>query len=237
MCWFCRCESTGKNQAARGHGPSQQWLDWQNQAKSFEAIAAYEWTFNFLVLPNGSESLEGMVVTKDYFQALGLKPMLGRTFVDSEDGTAPANVIILGYNLWQRSFSGDPNIVGKIIHISRQDPLTVIGVMPPGIRFLPSPGASKKPNYSINTQVDFWEPVLPNPNNKKQPSWDIIGRLKPGATVDGAQAELRVIISGEAQAEKDFEGVTAELQPLTTEMNRDGSRILLPLFGAAAWFF
>src|SRR5215472_6342758 len=54
-----------------------QWMEWQKQAKSFESFAAYAWTFNFLIRSDGSESMEGMAVTRDYFRVLGLKPFLG----------------------------------------------------------------------------------------------------------------------------------------------------------------
>jgi putative ABC transport system permease protein len=80
-----------------------QWMEWQKEAKSFEAIAAYDWSFNFLVLTDGSESMEGMWVTKDYFHVTGLQPMIGRTFLEFETGATPAPVIILGYELWQRN--------------------------------------------------------------------------------------------------------------------------------------
>ena len=80
--------------------PASQWLDWQKQSKSLEAIAAYDWSFNFLVLPEGSESLEGMWVTRDYFRVVGLQPILGRTFVESETGVKAPPVIILGYEFW-----------------------------------------------------------------------------------------------------------------------------------------
>ena len=53
---------------------AQQWMDWQKEAKSFEGIAAYGWTFNFLIRNDGSQSIEGMVVTKDYLQIVGLQP-------------------------------------------------------------------------------------------------------------------------------------------------------------------
>jgi putative ABC transport system permease protein len=86
-----------------------------NASEVIRAIAAYDWSFNFLVLPNGSESLEEMHVTKDYFRVAGLQPLLGRTFAESESGTKPAPVIILGYNLWQRRFNGDRNIIGKTL--------------------------------------------------------------------------------------------------------------------------
>ena len=126
-----------------------QWTDWTKDSKSFESIAGYAWTFNFLMSNDGSESIEGMVVSRDYFRVTGLQPMLGRTFLDSETGSPPAPVILLGYDLWQRKFNGDPNIVGKTIRMSRRDtPPTVIGVMPHGIRFLPSPAQAQEPNYS-----------------------------------------------------------------------------------------
>src|SRR3984893_5774400 len=66
------------------------WMEWQKEAKSFDGIAAYAWSFNFLVRSEGSESIEGMVVTKDYFRVAGVQPMLGRTFVESETGAGPA---------------------------------------------------------------------------------------------------------------------------------------------------
>ena len=53
-----------------------QWLEWQEQSKTFATFAGYAWTFNFLIRPDGSESVEGMVVTRDYFRVAGLKPIL-----------------------------------------------------------------------------------------------------------------------------------------------------------------
>src|SRR5581483_6056279 len=84
---------------------AKQWLHWQKRAQSLESIGAYDWTFNFLVLSDGSESLEGMLVTRDYFHAVGLQPLLGRTFVESETRPGANPVIILGYNVWQRKFN------------------------------------------------------------------------------------------------------------------------------------
>ncbi|MGH9768527.1 MAG: ADOP family duplicated permease, partial [Blastocatellia bacterium] len=140
-----------------------------------------------------------------------------------------------GHDLWRRKFNGDPNIIGKTIRINRRDtPPTVIGVMPPGVRFLPAPGAAKEPNYNVNAQVDFWVPAAPNPERLKQPGWNVVGQLQSGARLDAAQAELAVITARQAQADRDFEGFTARTQSLTAEMNRDGRRILLPLLGAAA---
>src|SRR4029079_18317041 len=84
-----------------------QFLDFRNESKCFEMIAGYDWTFDFLTLQDGSESIRGMGVTKDYFKLLGISPALGREFTESE---APVKsweptVIILGHNLWQRRFN------------------------------------------------------------------------------------------------------------------------------------
>src|SRR6185503_8324508 len=72
--------------------PAAQWQEWQREAKSFDAIAAYQWTFNFLVMPDGSESMEGMRVTREYFKVAGIQPMIGRAFneADTPDGPATA---------------------------------------------------------------------------------------------------------------------------------------------------
>jgi len=212
-----------------------QWMEWQQQARSLEAIAGYGWSFNFLVSNDGSESMEGMWVSRDYFRALGVRPILGRTFDESESGAHPKAVIILGYEFWRRKFNGDRQILGKTIRISRWNtPPTVIGVMPPGIRFLPSPGASQEPNYDLNATVDFWIPAQIDPARLKNRDWDVVARLKEGAGLPQAQAELTMLNAREVRADREFEGFTPQLQSLTAVLNRDGSRILLPLLGAAA---
>ena len=101
----------------------------------------YRWTFNFLVLPDGSESLGGMAVSRNYFHLLGLKPMLGREFLDAEPARPnwPPTAVIIGYDLWQRRFNKDPGIVGRAIRMRPMPtPLQVVGVMPPGLRFRPT---------------------------------------------------------------------------------------------------
>ena len=215
---------------------AQQWMDWQKNTKSFDGIAAYDWTFNFLIRNDGSQSMQGMEVTKNYFQVMGLRPAVGRGFADSDFGQGPVKAVLLGYEFWQKAFGGDPQIIGKTVRISRFDVTmpTVIGVMEPGVRFLPSPGAAKEPNYDVNATVDFWMPAIPDPKYLKEPYWNVVARLQDGVSLQRGQQELAVLTSEEAQTEKRFEGFTPQLEPVTQEMNRDGQRILLPLLGAAA---
>ena len=223
-----------KMESPRGW-PSQQWQEWKNEAASFNGIAGYDWTFNFLIRSDGSQSMQGMDVSKDYFRVMGLKPIAGRGFEESDFGQGPVKAILLGYEFWQRAFGGDTQIIGKTVRISRWDvPPVVIGVMEPGVRFLPSPGAAKEPNYDVNATVDFWAPADTDPKYQKNPDWNVVARLRDGATPQKAQQELAVMTAREARAEKQFEGFAPQLEPVTDEMNRDGKRILLPLLGAAA---
>ncbi len=215
--------------------PAQQWLEWQKEAKSFAGIAGYYWQFNFLIRNDGSQSIQGMAVAKDYLQIMGLHPVLGRSFAEQDFGQGPVKVILLGYEFWQRTFNGDPQIIGKTVRISRWDvPPTIIGVMPRGVRFLPSPGAAKEPNYNVNALVDFWSPAEPDPKYLKAPYWNVVARLKDGVTPQQGQGELTVLTAREAQAEKQFEGFRPQVQSLTDEMNEGGRGILFPLLGAAA---
>lgn len=223
-----------KMESPRGWA-AQQWMAWSQEAKSFQGIAAYDWTFNFLVRNDGSQSMQGMEVTKDYFHLMGLRPMAGRGFANTDFAQGPVRAILLGYEFWQRALGGDPAIIGKTVRISRwQVPPTVIGIMEPGVRFLPSPGAAKEPNYDVDATVDFWVPFEPDPKNLKEPGWNVVARLRDGTPPSQAQQELSVLVAREAQTEKTFEGFAPQLQSLTDEMNRDGRRILFPLLGAAA---
>lgn len=155
-----------------------QWISWR-QARSIDPPEMYRWTFNFLVLPDGSQSMGGMFVTPGYFRLLGLRPLVGREFRDAElarPNVAPS-AVILGYNLWQRKFNGDPNIIGRTIRISRMPaPVPVVGIMPPGLRFLPDPGASAEPNYDLNAYVDFWFGFAPDESRHTSAAGNAIQR-------------------------------------------------------------
>jgi putative ABC transport system permease protein len=230
-----RARTDGQKEENPRGWPSQQWSEWQKEAKSFAGIAGYFWQFNFLIRNDGSQSIQGMAVSRDYQQIMGLRPALGRGFAAQDFAQGPVKVILLGYEFWQRTFNGDRQIIGKTVRISRWDlPPTVIGVMPPGVRFLPSPGAAKEPNYNVNALVDFWSPADPDPKNRKDPDWNVVARLKDRVTAQQGQGELAVLTAREAQAEKEFEGFRPQLQSLTDEMNQGGRSILFPLLGAAA---
>lgn len=218
--------------------PAVQWQQWQEESKSFEAIAGYGWTFNFLVLPDGSESIEGMWVTPDYFKVTALQPVLGRTFNDSDAASNLKTSVILGNDLWRKRFGGNPGIVGQSVRISRfSEPLTVVGVMPADVRFLPSPEVSSEPYYNVDAKVDYWLPARPDPNRLKQPDWNIVARMRAGADLKTARAEVAALVARQIHDEPDFAGVQARLQPLEIQMNKEGSRLLMPMMAAVALVF
>ena len=217
-----------------------QWTSWRTESRTLNAVALYRWTFNFLVLPEGSESLSGMVVTGNYFQTMGLKPVLGREFLPAELSRpkVPPTAIILGYELWQRKFNGDPAIIGRTIRISRMPaPLPVVGVMPAGVRFLPDPANASEPNYDADARVDFWFGIAPDESQPRARGWNTVARLAEGVTVDQAQRELTAFAPRHADANPDLRNVTATARPLLQELNQEGRALLLPLFGAVALVF
>ena len=131
-----------------------QWNAWR-QAQTIEPPAVYRWTFNFLVLPDGSRSMGGMVVTPDYFRVLGIRPMLGREFTDAELSrpNVPPTAIIIGHDLWQRQFNGDPGIIGQTLRMSRMPaPLPIVGVMPPGDQVPPRSRGARRSRTTTSTR-------------------------------------------------------------------------------------
>ena len=105
------------------------YLDWKAQNQSFEHLAIYSWWSTNLTGIDSPERIQGMAVTANFLDALGVKPIMGRNFSAEENEQGNDNVAILTYGLWQRRFGGDPNIVGKTITLS-SNVCTIIGVLP-----------------------------------------------------------------------------------------------------------
>jgi putative ABC transport system permease protein len=173
-------------------------LDWQKQSRSFEDLAvvrSQEATFQQV---EGVEHVEGMCVSTNLFSLLGWEPLLGRTFLPEE--TWPNHhYVVLGYDFWKRHLNGDEAILGKAITLRgiQSSACTVVGVMPPGIRFLEAKN---------DTFVDFWIPVdrdLPELQRGGRGClrWHVVGRLKKGVNVREAQAEMGGISERIAKAE------------------------------------
>ncbi len=215
-----------------------QWRAWRAAGPGLDT-ALYRWTFAFLVRNDGSTSLSGMVVTPDYFRVLGLTPLRGRDFLASEAASGgPPTAVIIGYELWQRAFNGDPDIIGQSIRISRVPvPLPVVGVMPPGVRLLPDPGNANEPGYDVDAHVDFWVPALADESQLAERQWNVIGRLASGMSASSLNAELAAVATRQRSEDPALQGLTATARPLLEVLNEDGRRLLLPLFGAVMLVF
>jgi putative ABC transport system permease protein len=215
------------------------WLAWRN-ARTIEPPALYRWTFNFMVLPDGSESLGGMVVTTNYFRTLGVRPLLGRELTDEEAAAqkVPPTAVVIGHDLWRRKFNSDPAILGKTITLSRMAaPLPIVGVMPPGVRFLPDPGAASEPNYDVNAHVDFFLATTIDEARPSQGAGNAVARLRPAASLPEAQAEIAASAAGLAGGNPDLQGLTATVSSLQDVLTREGRQLLVPLFGSVALVF
>jgi putative ABC transport system permease protein len=208
--------------------------EWENKAHLFAGMAAYDWTFNFLIHPDGNESLEGMIGTSKLFDVLGVHAIVGRTFTSEERSVKDHPVVLLGYGLWQRRFGADPGIIGKEIQLSRLPKLTVVGVMPAGIRFLPSRGAAQEPNYNLNGYVDYWLPESPLPTDTNA-GWNVVARISPAVSLSQARAEMAVIGSGETKSDPQMTGMTVAVSPASAVLDGEIRRIVLPLFGAVCF--
>jgi len=158
-------------------------VDWQKQSKSFSDLAFFNLRWNGNLEPSGgaTETLKTTFTTANLFNLLGVQPVLGRNLTAADDEKGAPKVMLISERLWQRSFGGNPSIIGRDIRLDGT-PRTIVGVMPAGFRF-PS-------------QTDLWVPMASVFGMNDNRSWradQAIGRLKPGATVQQAQAEMALI--------------------------------------------
>ena len=164
------------------------YLAWRDRNQSFQSIGGlYGFPSNLGAERDGSpaERLDGEHFTYTMWDVLGVQPLMGRVFTKDEDQDGnPAPVMVLSYPFWQRRFSGDPNILGRKVLVDNQE-TTIIGVMPKGF------------DYASST-TDFWAPIGFTPQQLTSTATFLIvaGRLKPGVSIQQAQAEMDSIAQG-----------------------------------------
>jgi len=157
-------------------------LDWQEQNTVFEQVAAVRRASYNLVGKDYPERLRGARITSSLFDALGVKPEIGRGFLPEEDQADRGGVVVLSQGLWQRRFGASPSILNTDLTLSGKR-YTVVGVMPAGFRY-PDPN------------VELWAPMAFEARERQSHgahNIDCIGRLKSGASLQQAQAELSTI--------------------------------------------
>jgi putative ABC transport system permease protein len=183
--------------------------------QSFSQMAGYlsGSTIN-VTYKNNPQRYTGAYVTEDLFKIIGVSPIMGRDFTAEDNKPGAEKVTILGYEIWKRDFNADPNIVGQGVRINGKA-ATVIGVMPPGLKF-PVSDELWVPLYNEFPLKPRGE-LLIGANNAAPA---VMGRLKPGVSIDQANAEFIGLARRLAQDNPKTNStlVSASVQPLLNAM-------------------
>jgi len=136
-----------------------------------------------------TEPVLGARTTANFFDVLGVRPMLGNGFIAANESTGNDNVIILGYQLWQRQYGGDQRVIGRRVVVGQQS-REIIGVMPDGFSYL---------MYRAQP-AEFWVPWVPRPQDRSDAGGrsyflQTFGRLKPGLSINQARLQVDTVVS------------------------------------------
>jgi putative ABC transport system permease protein len=175
-------ESRPQVQPERNAVAFANYLDVKNQNATFSSVAASMDLAINLTEGDRSERLTGFAVSSDFFKVLGVTPALGRTFSTEEEQPGRDPVVIISDSLWHRRFGGDRTVIGRTVRINDRSN-TIVGVMSPDFAF-PS------------SNVEAWAPLITfkeNVTNRGATYLQLIGRLKPGVTISGAQTQLDIL--------------------------------------------
>src|SRR5262245_6744938 len=210
--------------------------EWRREAESFEQIAAIRPRDADLSEWGDPERVGGVQVTANFFSLLGAQPLLGRVFSVDEERPGRDKVAIISYDLWQRSFGGETNIVGQLITVN-QERRAVIGVMPP--RFSFPRGAEMPAAYRLMPQTDVWLPYAESDEyweRGKVRDYIAIGRIKREVSLAQAQSEMNAVARRQEEMfPDDHAGWTIHLRPLARQVAGQTRSILFVLFGAVGF--
>jgi hypothetical protein len=159
-------------------------LDFREQSRYFERIAAWGTLPLNLYGARTPERVEGIYVTPNFFRTLGVQPELGRDFAEVNE---PEDSVIISHALWLRQFGGDHNVIGKTITFglhanNRNDTSVIVGVLPAETNF--------PARVDLFTVTEITHDDLERGGSH---NWRTIGRLKPGVTIEQAQAEINTL--------------------------------------------
>ena len=198
------------------------YADLRTGGDSFQAMAAWGRPA-MLTLTGRTPVLEisGCEVTASLFPALGVAPLLGRTFLPEEEAPGRNGVVVLSHAAWRSMFGASPEVVGTTLMLGGS-PFQVVGVMPRGFRH---PSAD----------VDLWLPLAMTPNDidRGQNYLHVVARLRPGATLEQAQAEASTLAAALERQYPETNGETGvKLIPLTDQVVGGVRPLLLIALGA-----
>ena len=202
------------------------YVDWRTQSSALENIVAVRLRESFNLTGSGeSERLQARLVSANFLATLGIQPIRGRDFVASDDQPGAAPVAIISHALWQRRFGGDETIIGKQLALSGQQ-FTVIGITPPNFQYAQDADV----NVPIGLSADRFK------LRGKDPGIIAFARLKPGASIASANADLNTIAARLEQQYPDTNtGRRVRLESLRESVVGDIRPTLLTLLGAVGF--
>jgi putative ABC transport system permease protein len=197
--------------------------DWRAQNHTFEDMAMYGWLHDLNASREGrADHILGLPTEVNFFDLLGVRPLLGRTWARDEGQPGKDRVVVLSYAFWQGRFAGDPRAVGQTIELDARK-YTIVGVMPAGFR------------YPSRAQLWYPEEMVHNRFSRGSHWAAAIGRLKPGVSLRAAQADVTVIAAGlEKQYPDTNYKVGAKLISLRDNLVGDARSSLLMMLWAVA---
>ncbi len=204
------------------------YLEEREQNHTFENLAGFS-SYQGVNLDTGSQilHLRNTATSDHFFDVLGAKPLLGRTFLPGEEQDGRNSVAVLSYEVWQQDFGGDPGVLGRSVRIDGF-PYTIVGVMQAGFRFpLGVPNIVytplRIPKELRTARGDHW--------------LQVIGHLRPGITAGQATADMNRVLANIGQAHPDTDkGRTAKLMPLSMYITGQDQRQALWMMAAGVIF-
>ena len=207
---------------------SANFLDWREQATSFEHVAALDpWSVD-LTGADAPEVLYGWQVTEGFFEALGAGAARGRTFLPDEHRPG-SGVVVMTDELWRRRFDGDPAVVGRTLVLD-DEPHTVVGVLAPTFELRLEDGRSDRDIF-LPKAIAEYERYIRNGG-----WWQVIARTRPDVTLAEAQSEMDAVAARlAADHPRTNAGVGARVIPLQTRQVAAVRPVLLLLWGAVVF--
>ncbi len=197
-------------------------LSWQEQSRSFEALAALRNSSVNLTGDGDPERILGTAVSENFWTMTGIAPVAGRTFTHEENIPGRDDVVMLSEGLWRRRYGADPAIIGSSVLVNGK-PRVVVGIAPQDVGY--------------TTRVDLWGPLAPNPSEENRGNHviTVIGKLRSGVNLASADTELNAVASKlEEEFPKSNQGWRVRLMPVKEWIVDKDSRTSLYVLLAAA---
>jgi predicted permease len=214
---------TGTNNSSSGD-----YFDRLREMTVFESQAVFRQRDQTVELNGSPQQIRGMLVTPSWFELLRVSPALGRAFTREEGEIGADQEVILSHGLWRQLYAGDKSALGRELRISGR-PFKIVGVMPPDFNF-------------IDPDVRLWMPLAFTAEQKTvhhSNNWYHIGRLKPGATPQQAQAQVNALNNENLERFPEIKeivinaGFHTEVKPLQDMLTSGVKRTLYLLWGGA----